>query len=333
MRALQLDSPNTADAAPLRLVDLSVPEPSSGEVRVRIRCCAVCRTDLHIVEGDLSLPMLPIVPGHQIVGVVDALGPGVRALRPGERIGIPWLYSTDGTCAYCARGNENLCEQARFTGYHVNGGFAEYCVVREEFSYSLPEVFRDEHAAPLLCAGVIGYRAYQLCGAQSGQRLGLYGFGGSAHLILQLARHHGCEVFVFTRGRGHRDLAEQLGAAWTGSAEDTPPRPLHAAIIFAPAGKLVADALRVLDKAGTIALAGITMTQIPALDYSLLYQERIVRSVANSTRSDCRDFLRQAAEVPIRPRTQIYPLNDANRALLDLKYSRVEGAGVLQISA
>ena len=332
MRALLLESPQPADGSPLRAVELPGPDPGPGEVRVRIRCCAVCHTDLHIVEGDLPLPKLPLVPGHQIVGLIDALGSGVRTFKAGDRVGIPWLYSTDGTCNYCERQNENLCEQARFTGYHVHGGYGEYCTVREDFAHSIPAAFSDQQAAPLLCAGVIGYRAYRLSSAQKGQRLGLYGFGASAHLVLQLARHQGCEVFVFTRSPAHRALAEQLGAIWTGTAEQTPPHPLDAAIIFAPAGVLVPQALRVLGKAGTLALAGITMTQIPALDYALLYHERIVRSVANSTRDDCRDFLREAAKIPIQPRIQLYPLADANRALQDLKHSRLEAAGVLQVS-
>jgi propanol-preferring alcohol dehydrogenase len=332
MHALLLESPQTADNSPLRLTEIPTPEPAAGQVRVRIRCCAVCHTDLHIVEGDLPLPRIPIVPGHQIVGAVDALGAGVHTLKPGDRVGIPWLYSTDGTCAYCRRRTENLCEQARFTGYHENGGYAEYCVVREDFAHPLPAPFSNEHAAPLLCAGVIGYRAYRLSGIQPGQRLGLYGFGASAHLVLQLARHQGCEGYVFTRSPAHREVAEQLGAVWMGTAEDTPPHALDAAIIFAPAGSLVPQALRVLRKAGTLALAGITMSQIPALDYALLYHERVVRSVANSTREDCREFLRLAAEIPIHPRIQLYPVADANRALQDLKHSRLEAAGVLQVS-
>jgi propanol-preferring alcohol dehydrogenase len=332
MRALLLESPQAADNSPLRLAEIPTPEPAAGQVRVRIRCCAVCHTDLHIVEGDLPLPKVPIGPGHQIVGTVDVLGAGVHTLKVGDRVGIPWLYSTDGTCPYCRRHTENLCEQARFTGYHENGGYEEYCVVREDFAHPLPVAFSDELAAPLLCAGVIGYRAYRLSGIQPVERLGLYGFGASAHLVLQLARHQGCEGYVFTRSPAHRQVAEQLGAAWTGTAEETPPQALDAAIIFAPAGSLVPQALRVLRKAGTLALAGITMSQIPALDYALLYQERMVRSVANSTRDDCREFLRLAAEIPIRPRIQLYPLADANRALQDLKHSRLDAAGVLQVS-
>ncbi len=331
MRAMLLESPQSADNSPLRFADIPVPEPGSGEVRVRIRCCAVCHTDLHIVEGDLTLPRIPIVPGHQIVGTVVALGSGVQKLKAGERVGIPWLYSTDGTCPYCRRQTENLCEQARFTGYHEHGGYAEYCVVREDFAHTMPAAFSDEHAAPLLCAGVIGYRAYRLSGVEPGQRLGLYGFGASAHLVLQLGRHQGCEGYVFTRSLAHRGVAEQLGAVWTGAAEDTPPHPLDAAIIFAPAGSLVPQALRVLRKGGTLALAGITMTEIPALDYSLVYHERIVRSVANSTRDDCGEFLRVAAELPVQTRIQLYPLAEANRALQDRKHSRLEAAGVLQV--
>lgn len=333
MRALVLKGPRSADQSPLEWTQAPEPEPGLGQVRLRIHCCAICHTDLHIAEGDLPLKKVPLIPGHQIVGTVDTLGPGTRELKVGDRVGVPWLYSTDGTCQFCRADNENLCEQARFTGYDVDGGYAEYCVVDENFAYPLPAAFSDEYAAPLLCAGVIGFRAYRLSGVQPGQRLGLYGFGASAHLVLQLARYRGCEVYVFTRGPAHRKLAEDLGAAWMGSAEETPPHALDASIIFAPAGTLVPQALRALRKAGVLALAGITMSQIPALDYDLLYHERVVRSVANSTRDDCREFLRQAAEIPVRPRIQLYPLAEANRALQDLKHSRLEAAGVLQVTS
>jgi len=327
-----LQQPAPAEQAPLHLADLPDPTPAPNEVRVRIRTCGLCHTDLHTVEGDLLLPKLPLVPGHQIVGTIDALGPAVRTLKAGDRVGIPWLYSTDGTCPYCVRNTENLCENARFTGYHVNGGYAELCIVREDFAHPLPAAFSDENAAPLLCAGVIGYRSYRLSGAKPGQRLGLYGFGASAHLVLQLARHEKCEVSVFTRSHAHRELAEKLGAVWTGSAEDTPPHPLDASIIFAPAGALVPLALKHLRKAGTLALAGITMSQIPPLDYDLLYHERVVRSVANSTREDCRDFLSLAAKIPVKTEIRVYPLTDANRALQDLKHSHLVAAGVLRIA-
>jgi alcohol dehydrogenase, propanol-preferring len=332
MRAMLLDQPAPVEQSPLRLTDLPDPTSAPNEVRVRIRACGLCHTDLHTVEGDLTLPKLPLVPGHQIVGSVDAIGSAVRTLKPGDRVGIPWLYSTDGTCSHCLRHTENLCENARFTGYHGNGGYAEHCVVREDFAHPLPAAFSDENAAPLLCAGVIGYRSYRFSGAQPGQRLGLYGFGASAHLVLQLARYQKCEVYVFTRGRAHRDLAEKLGADWTGSAEDTPPRPLDASIIFAPAGSLVPLALKHLRKAGTLALAGITMSQIPPLEYELLYHERVLRSVANSTREDCRDFLRLAAEIPVKTEIRVYALADANQALQDLKHSQLTAAGVLHIT-
>jgi propanol-preferring alcohol dehydrogenase len=331
MRAMVLPTPRPAEESPLELREIPTPAPGRGEIRVRVHCCGLCHTDLHTVEGDLSLPKLPIVPGHQIVGIVDAVGAGVRHRREGDRVGIPWLYSTDQSCDYCRRGLENLCEQARFTGYHVNGGYAEYAIVHEDYSYEIPWIFSDENAAPLLCAGIIGYRSYRLSGIRPGECLGLYGFGASAHLVLQLARHQGCEVYVFTRTQSHRDLAVQLGAAWVGTAEDVGPRPLDAAIVFAPAGALVAKALRALRKGGTLALAGITMSEIPALNYSLLYQERIVRSVANSTRQDCREFLELAGEVPLRTEIQTFPLEDANRALLAMKRSEIKGAAVLRI--
>jgi alcohol dehydrogenase, propanol-preferring len=332
MRAMILQQPAPAEQSPLHLTDLPDPTPAPDEIRVRIRTCGLCHTDLHTIEGDLPLPKLPLAPGHQIVGTIDAVGGAVRTLKSGDRVGIPWLYSTDGTCRYCLRHTENLCENARFTGYHVNGGYAELCIVREYFAHPLPAAFSDDNAAPLLCAGVIGYRSYRLSGAQPGQRLGLYGFGASAHLVLQLARYEKCEVSVFTRSRAHRELAEKLGAVWTGSAEDSPPHPLDASIIFAPAGSLVPLALQHLRKAGTLALAGITMSQIPPLDYELLYHERVVRSVANSTREDCRDFLRLAAEIPVQTEIRVYPLVDANRALQDLKHSQLAAAGVLQIA-
>jgi propanol-preferring alcohol dehydrogenase len=331
MRALLLESPQLADNLPLRLADISAPEPAAGQVRVRIRCCAVCHTDLHIVEGDLPLPKIPVVPGHQIVGTVDALGAGVHMLKAGDRVGIPWLYSTDGICPYCRRHTENLCEQARFTGYHENGGYAEYCVVREDFAHPLPAAFSDEHAAPLLCAGVIGYRAYRLSGAQPGQRVGLYGFGASAHLVLQLARHQGCEGYVFTRSPAHRQVAEELGAAWTGAAEDTPPQPLDAAIIFAPVGALVPTALRAVKKGGRVVCGGIHMSDIPSFPYAILWEERQVVSVANLTRADAREFLAIAPKSGVKTEVVRYPLERANDALDDLRGGTLQGAAVLYV--
>jgi alcohol dehydrogenase, propanol-preferring len=332
MRAMLLNTARPAEQNPLREVDLPISPPRPGQVRVRIHTCGLCHTDLHTVEGDLPAHKRPVVPGHQIVGIVDALAGPSRNLKEGDRVGIPWLHSTDGVCEFCRRGTENLCPNASFTGYDVDGGYAEYALAEANFCYPIPASFTDENAAPLLCAGIIGYRSYRLSGIHPGENLGLYGFGASAHLVIQLARHQKINTFVFSRNEAHRALAHELGAFWTGSAQDAPPELLHASIIFAPAGSLVADALRALRKGGTLTLAGITMSQIPALDYSLLYDERIVRSVANSTREDARDFLALAAEIPVKTEVQIFDLADANRALQALKKSEIRGAGVLRIA-
>ncbi len=331
MRALVLENAAPIEQGPLRETDLPISQPGPNQVRVKITACGLCHTDLHTVEGDLPPHKRPVVPGHQIVGRVDAAGKAVRNLREGDRIGIPWLHSTDGTCEYCRAGLENLCPNARFTGYDVDGGYAEYTVAPADFCYPIPEAFTDESAAPLLCAGIIGYRSYRLTGIRPGENLGLYGFGASAHLVIQLARHQKVNVFVFTRSEAHRQHARDLGAVWTGRAEDTPPEKLHAAIIFAPTGALVPEALRVLRKAGTLALAGITMSQIPPLDYPLLYDERQIRSVANSTRQDARELLSLAAEVPLKTQIQLFGLEQANQALQALKKSEIQGAGVLRI--
>ncbi|MGB9775957.1 MAG: zinc-dependent alcohol dehydrogenase family protein [Anaerolineae bacterium] len=330
MKAMVLHAPRPAEKAPLEVRDLPLPEPGAEEIRLRVRACGVCHTDLHTVEGDLPLPKLPVVPGHQVVGIVDAVGEGVQRFTIGQRVGVPWLYRTCGTCEFCRRGMENLCRQARFTGLHADGGYAEAMVVHQDFAYPIPETFSDESAAPLLCAGIIGYRALRLSGVRPGERLGMWGFGASAHITLQIARYWGCEVYVFTRGEKHRQLAKELGAAWVGSARDNPPGPVHGGIIFAPAGGLVPEALRVLERGGTLALAGVTMTPIPELDYDrLLYWERAVRSVANFTRQDAAEFLRLAAEVPVQTKVQTFPLEAANEALLALKEGRINGAGVL----
>jgi len=331
MRAMVLEQPLPAEQEPLALREIPEPTPGPGEIRVRVRVCGVCHTDLHIVQGELPMHKLPVVPGHQVVGVVDAVGPGAKGFKEGDRAGVIWLHSTDGTCEYCSRNSENLCINAKFTGYDVNGGYAEAVIVPAAFAYSIPENFSDENAAPLLCAGVIGYRSLKLSGASKSDRLGLYGFGASAHIVLQIARHMGCEVYVVTRAAAHRELATKLGAAWVGDAKDRPPDELDAAIVFAPAGSIVLDALRALRKGGTVALAGITMSPIPEMDYSLIYGERVVRSVANSTRQDARELLELAAEVPVRTAITLYPLAEANRALADMKHSRIEGAGVLRV--
>ncbi len=331
MRAMILSRPAPIENEPLVLAEVPVPTPGPGEVRLRVRACGICHTDLHVMEGELPVRKSPLIPGHQIVGVVDAVGPGVTSPRLGERVGVPWLHSTCGACAFCTRGQENLCDDARFTGYHADGGYAEYALTRADFAYPLPETFADLAAAPLLCAGIIGFRALRLSEVRPGERLGLYGFGASAHIAIQIARHWGCEVYVFSRGEHHRRLAQELGAAWTGRAEDTPPAALDAAIIFAPAGGLVPEALRALRKGGTLALAGIYMTPLPQMDYGLLYGERSVRSVANSTRQDARDLLRVAAEVPVRSEVEVFPLAQANHALRLLKEGKIQGAGVLDV--
>jgi propanol-preferring alcohol dehydrogenase len=331
MKAMQLARPQPVEQQPLTPVEQPMPRPRPGEVRIRVRACGVCHTDLHIVEGDVPRPRLPIVPGHQIAGVVDACGPAANRFREGDRVGVPWLYSTCGECAYCQNGRENLCERARFTGYHVDGGYAEYVVVPEAFAYRLPDGFDDLRAAPLLCAGVIGYRALRLSEIRPGQRLGLYGFGASAHIAVQVARHWACEVYVFTRGEAHQHHAQRLGAAWVGRAEDAPPALVDSSIIFAPAGSLVPEALRVLRPGGTLALAGITMTNIPQMPYDLIYRERTLRSVANATRRDAEELLGLAAEIPIHTDVEVMPLDQANEALRRIKHSEVAGAVVLTL--
>ncbi len=331
MRAMVLPSPKNVAEKPLELRDVPTPTPGAGQIRIRVRCCGLCHTDLHTVEGELTIPHLPIVPGHQVVGIVDAVAPGVKNIREGDRVGVPWLHWADGACSYCRDGNENLCENARFTGLHVNGGYADALLAYADFAYPIPQNFSDLNAAPLLCAGIIGYRSFHLSGARRGQRLGLYGFGASAHIVIQFARHLGCEVCVFTRSAAHRELALKLGAAWVGESNQQPPEALDSAIIFAPAGALVLDALRATRKAGTVTLAGITMSPIPQMDYSLLYHERVLRSVANSTRQDAREFLELAADVPVQTEVQVFTLEQANEALLALKESRIQGAGVLQV--
>ncbi len=331
MRAMVLEKPAPVSESPLALREVPQPAPAANQVRVTVRYCGLCHTDLHTVEGELALPKLPVIPGHQIVGVVEARGSAARKFKEGDRVGIPWLHRTDGTCAFCQRHQENLCDHAEFTGLDVDGGYAEFTVVDEDFAYSIPQIFSDEHAAPLLCAGIIGYRSFRLSDAQPGDRLGLYGFGASAHIVTQFARRLGCEVYVFTRAESHRRLALRLGAAWAGDAKDDPGVQLDAAILFAPAGGLVPLALGRLRKGATLALAGITMSPIPAMEYGLLYHERVLRSVANSTRQDAREFLELAGSVPVETEIQVFPLEEANQALQRLKASEIEGAGVLKI--
>ncbi len=316
---------------PLELVDLPAPEPGAEEILIRNKVCGVCHTDLHTVERELPEAKLPVVPGHQIVGIVEKVGEKASRFEVGDRVGVAWLYSSCGQCSFCQDGKENLCESARFTGYKVNGGYSQFIVIPEKFAYAIPEEFTDEEASPLLCAGIIGYRALRMSELEKGQSLGLYGFGASAHVVIQIAVHWGCQVYVFSRSEEHRALAKKLGASWTGTAKDEPPSKVNSSIIFAPAGELVLEALKVLEKGGTLALAGIYMTPIPEMEYKYIYYERTLRSVANATRKDGEELLRIAAEIPIKTTTQIFPLEEANKVLQLLKQSKIDGAGVLKI--
>ena len=329
MRACLLHSVSPIEKDPLDFTEAPRPEPSEGEVLVRVKVCGVCRTDLHVVEGELPPRKSPVIPGHQVVGVVERVGVGARRFRPGARVGVPWLHSADETCEYCRAGMENLCDHPTFTGYTVDGGYAEYAAAPEKFVYPIPESFADEQAAPLLCAGIIGFRCLRLSGIKAGGRLGFYGFGNAAHVAIQVARYWGAEVYACTRGASHQKLARELGAVWAGEASEQPPAALDAAILFAPAGELVPPALKALKKGGVLVLGGIHMSPIPQFDYELIYHERVMRSVANNTRQDGEDFLRVAAEIPIRTQVTLYPLREANRALNDLKRDRVNGAAVL----
>ena len=332
MQAWIVDVPGPIASGPLRLVERELPTPATDQLRVRISCCGVCRTDLHLAEGDLAPRRHGVTPGHEIVGVVDAAGPGASRFAVGQRIGVPWLGGTDGTCTYCTRGAENLCTAPTFTGWDVDGGYAEYCLVDEAFALALPDSIDDEQAAPLLCAGIIGYRALRAAAVPPGGRLGIYGFGGSAHLVAQLALHEGLRVHVLTRGESNRELALRLGVHSAAGATDQPPEPLDGAILFAPAGELVPIALRALDRGGTLALAGIWLSDIPALNYEReLFQERRLRSVTANTRADAVEFLSLAAQHGIRSTTTAYPLTAADRALADLAAGAFSGAAVLHM--
>ena len=332
MRAMQLSAPQPAENWPLAILELPVPEPGPGQVRLKIHYCGVCHTDLHTVEGDIHPPHLPITPGHQVVGQVDALGEGVSGLNISDRLGVPWLYSACGTCEYCRRSEENLCQQARFTGFHVDGGYAEYMLADARYVLPLPPGVADEQAAPLLCAGIIGYRSLRKADLQPGERLGLVGFGASAHLAIQIARFWDCPVYVFTRSDEHRQHALQLGAAWAGGIEDSSPAPLDRAVIFAPNGALVPRVLEKLRPGGTLAINAIHMSPIPEMPYRLIYGERTLRSVANATLNDGIEFLELAVQIPIRATVSLYPLDGANQALLDLKRSTINGEAVLDVT-
>ena len=332
MRAWILKQARPIEAKPLALVDAPLPEPRRGEVRLRVLVCAMCRTDLHTVEGEIPLPKLPITPGHQVVAVVEKLGEGVTEPRLGMRVGVPWLNSTCGHCHYCRTERENLCDDGRFTGQHVDGGYAEYLIAPADFVYPIPEGYDALHAAPLLCSGVIGYRALKLAQVPAGGRLGLYGFGSSAHVTIQVARHLGYECHVLTRGEAGQEHARTLGAVWAGGPEDTPPAELDSVIIFAAAGELVPRALRHVRKGGIVTCAGIHMSNIPEFPYDILWGERMIRSVANSTRADVRELLALAAKIGLKPDVTVFDFEHLNEHLLALKNGKFVGTGVIRVA-
>lgn len=334
MKAWVLKEPSNVDERPLELADVAVPILRDDELLVRVSVCGVCRTDLHVVEGELPVRLSPVIPGHQIVGRVAAAGSRVKDFAFNDRVGVAWLNRTCGKCEFCLTGRENLCERALFTGWSVNGGYAEYAVAPASFTYRIPETFEDVQAAPLLCAGIIGYRCLRLTRLSRndwhGARLGIYGFGAAGHICIQLARSRGAEVYVCTRDRErHQSLAHELGATWVGDAADEPPAKLDAAIIFAPAGELAPKALKAIDKGGAVVLGGIHMSPIPTFDYSLIYGERMIRSVANNTRADGQEFLLEAARIPVHTHVQTFPFDHVNEALMALKHDAIRGAGVI----
>lgn len=332
MKAMVLQGCASIETAPLEWKEVETPVPGPYEVRLIVRACGICRTDLHVIEGDLPPLPQPVIPGHQIVGEIDRIGSNCTMFRIGDRIGVAWLRHTCGVCVFCRAGQENLCEESRFTGYHAPGGYAEYAVVPEAFAYPIPTVFSDVEAAPLLCAGIIGYRSLKRSLCSPGQTLALYGFGSSAHIVIQLAVTWGCDVYVCTRSDKHRKLALTLGAKWAGSRADEMPVLADSAIVFAPAGPLVPQALSRLRKGGTLALAGIYMTAIPEMDYEKhLFYEKNIHSVTANTRRDGMELLQTAAAIPIKPQVQVFPIRDANQALLKLKQDEIEGSGVLKL--
>jgi propanol-preferring alcohol dehydrogenase len=325
MRALVLERPGTT----LELREIHIPRPSAGELLLKVKACGICRTDLHVVDGELTEPKLPLVPGHQIVGVVEELGLGVAGFRPGDRVGVPWLGGTCGECDYCLAGRENLCDRALFTGYQTNGGFADYCTADNRFCFPLPEGYPDTQAAPLLCAGLIGFRSLRMTG--EGKRIGIYGFGAAAHIVTQVATWQGREVYAFTRpgDAAGQNFAREMGACWAGGSFEPPPQLLDGAIIFAPAGELVPAALRAVVKGGIVVCGGIHMSDIPAFPYDILWGERSIVSVANLTRRDGAEFLKLAPRVPVRTEVELFPLERANEALAALREGKIRGAGVL----
>jgi len=328
-----LEKTMPVEKGPLKMIDLPDPVPGSKEILVRVSACGICHTELDEIEGRIE-PRLPIIPGHEIVGRIEGLGPGVTKFQEGNRVGIAWIHSACGKCRFCLGGRENLCPEFKGTGCHANGGYAQYTLVSEGFAYPIPERFSDAQAAPLLCAGAIGYRDLKLSGIERGQNLGLFGFGASAHIVIQMARYWGCNVFVFTRGEAHRNLARSLGASWAGGPEEEPPQRLQCAIDFTPVGETVPKALKVLEKGGRLVMAVIRKrSHVPPLDYAEhLWDEKEIKSVANITREDLLEFLPLAAEIPIVPEVREFELNEANKALLLLKEGKIQGAGVLRMA-
>lgn len=332
MRSYQLLSPQPAEEKPLILEEIPIPQPGPGQVRLRILACGVCHTDLHIAEGDIHPKQLPITPGHQVIGIVDALGAKVTQRKIGDRLGIPWLHASCNACDFCKRGEENLCSKAQFTGFDVNGGFAEYMLAQANYALPISDKIASEQAAPLLCAGIIGYRSLRKADLQTGERLGLVGFGASAHLAIQIALYWDCEVYVFTRSEAHRQHALELGAIWAGGIEDKPPGGwLDRAVIFAPAGHLIPKVLEKIRPGGTVAINAIHMSPIPEIPYDLIYGERTLRSVANATYQDGIEFLDLAIRNPIQATVKCYPFEEANQALCDIKHSKINGEAVLRM--
>ncbi|HLH80421.1 MAG TPA: zinc-dependent alcohol dehydrogenase family protein [Chthonomonas sp.] len=333
MRAMVLTKPGPVESLPLQLQELPKPKPHSGEVLIRVEVCGVCRTDLHVVEGELPPHKSPVIPGHEVIGTIECRGPDATRFQIGDRVGVAWLHASCGKCAYCKRGDENLCDSPIFTGYDADGGYAEYVVAPEEFIYPIPPGVSSREAAPFLCAGIIGYRALRRSNLHPGEPLGLYGFGASAHIVIQIARYWDCPVYVCTRDEKHQELARRLGAVWVGSAAERPPVKLRSSILFAPAGELVPVALSALDKGGTLAVAGIYMTPIPSMDYEKhLFYERNLRSVTANTRQDGKELLHLAETIPLHTHTQEFPLEAANEALQALKQDRINGAAVLRVA-
>jgi propanol-preferring alcohol dehydrogenase len=334
MQAMVLSRTAGIDESPLELKNVPMPEPEVDEVRVKVKVCAVCRTDLHIIEGDLPEAKRPVIPGHQVVGIVEKVGAQCQRLKVGQRVGIAWLRGTDGSCAFCRSGRENLCRKSRYTGYHIDGGYGEYAVVPENFAYDLPDSIDDVTVSPLLCAGLIGYRALIRADVPERGRLLLIGFGSSAHIVLQMARFRGCDVYVVTRSPEHVQLASSMGAAWAGNDLGSTPALAHSAILFAPVGNLVPPAMERLERGGILSIAGVHLSDVPPLNYERqLFYEKEIRTVTSNTREDGRNLLAEATAAGVRPHVTTYPLADANHALQDLKHSRIDGSGVLLVDA